>query len=329
MNKILITGASGFIGSFLVEEALQLGMNTHAGVRATSSKKWLLDNRIQFAEIDFEKPLALRDLLQRENYDYIIHCVGLVKSTSKQDFYTVNCTYLQVLVDQLISSGSIPEKLIFISSLAAYGPADFQPKPMVRNDSEPHPVSNYGRSKLAAERYLQSVKDIPWLIIRPTVVYGPRETELFTVFKLLNNGLELYVGNTPQLLTFIYIKDLVGAIFACLPLSESRRAYFVSDGGRYHADYFNYCIKKILGRKTIKLRLPLQMLFFLASITESISRLRGRYPPFNREKVTELSPRNWDCDARPLLLDSGFKPGYSLEKGLHETILWYKKMDWL
>lgn len=326
MSKILITGASGFIGSHLTEEALAQGMKTHAGIRSTSNLRWLQNPRICLVNIDFEQPEAVGALLLRERYDYIIHCAGLTKAADVQQFYQVNGEYLKVLVRAITENNICLKKFIFVSSLAAYGPADFQPGKLVKKDSTPHPVSNYGKSKLMAENFLKSVDTIPWLMIRPTVVYGPRETELLTVFKLLNHRLELLIGQQPQSLTFIYIKDLVKAMMTCLFSDKIREAYFVTDGNLYTTAYFNGCIKNILRRKGIKITISIETLRFLARCSEIVGKITRKYPPLNQNKVHELACRSWQCETSTI---PGFTPAFFLEKGLQETIKWYKANCWL
>ncbi|MFT6783171.1 MAG: UDP-glucose 4-epimerase, partial [Saprospiraceae bacterium] len=186
MQKILITGASGFVGGFLVEEALNRGLEVHAAVRRSSNREHLKDERIKFILIDFENNDALKSIFLLHKFDYIIHNAGLTKTPIKEQYFKVNATYLENMVEALIESDTVPIKFTFISSLAAYGPAEHTEYGIVTEDSEPHPVTNYGRSKLQAERYLKSKSEINYSIIRPTAVYGPREKDLFTVYDLIN-----------------------------------------------------------------------------------------------------------------------------------------------
>ena len=183
-KKILITGASGFIGSFLAENAISIGLETYAGIRKTSSTKYLQQKEVNFSYINFEDLDGLTCLLAEEKFDYIIHNAGITKSPSSETYDRVNAYYLKVFIDAIRSSGHIPEKFVFMSSLAAYGPAEFTQEEIVRENSNPSPVTNYGRSKLKAEVFLKSIQDIPYNIIRPTAVYGPREKDFLTLYSI-------------------------------------------------------------------------------------------------------------------------------------------------
>ena len=329
MSKLLITGANGFIGSHLVETAIQRGYEVHAGVRASSNKKWLTNSEIVFVEMDFEDPETLAQLFQQHKYKYIVHCVGVTKTSSLEVFQKVNYEYVKLLVDQIRVNDCIPEKLIFLSSLAAYGPVDLQQNDIVSNDSTPHPVTQYGKSKLAAEKFLESTVDIPYVILRPTVVYGPRETELFMVFELLNKRLELYSGTKPQMLTFIFIDDLIEIIFRSMEINVSRKSYFVSDGKLYQSEKLNEIIKSNLGKKALKVKLPLPIVKVIATLSEQASKITKQYPALNRDKFQELKCRNWNCDISNLVEDLDYTPEHSLEDGMRKTVDWYKQEKWL
>ena len=329
MNKLLITGANGFIGSHLVESAIKRGYEVHAGVRAGSNKKWLTNSDIVFVEMDFEKPETISLLFQQHTYKYIVHCVGVTKTSSTDVFNKVNCKYVELLIDQIRINNCIPEKFIFLSSLAAYGPVDLQSTDIVSNDSTPNPVTQYGKSKLAAEKLLESTTDIPYMILRPTVVYGPRETELFMVFELLNKRLELYSGTKPQYLTFIYIDDLIEIIFRSMEIEVSRKSYFVSDGHLYLSEKMNEIIKSNLDKKALKIKLPLPVVKVIASFSEKVSKITKKYPALNTDKFQELKCRNWNCDISNLIKDLDYTPEHSLEDGLRKTVEWYKQEKWL
>ena len=194
MENVLITGAGGFIGSFLVEEGLKRNYQVFAGIRRSSSKIYLKDPRIRFIEFDFstvESIVQTIELLRKQNirFKYIIHNAGVTKARKKEDYFNVNFHNTKNFIEALQITGMIPDKFIFISSLAAFGPGDpVTMKPVMLSD-EPNPIETYGKSKLEAEKFITSLKDFPWLIIRPTGVYGPREKDYYIFFKTINRGL--------------------------------------------------------------------------------------------------------------------------------------------
>ena len=272
----------------------------------------------------------LEEIFSSHSFDFIIHNAGLTKTPNKQDYFDVNCTFLENIIQAIQQVNANPSKFTFISSLAAFGPAEYTKEGVVTEESVPHPVTNYGRSKLAAEKYLKSTRGINYTIIRPTVVYGPREKDLFTVYDLINKGLEMTVGLKDQQLTFIYVKDLVRVILDATLADKKNVAYFVSDLDVVSSSSYNKAIRKALGKKrSLKLRLPIFLVKTLGFITENIGKITNSYPALNLEKVNELKAKSWKCDTSNLVQDLGFVPEYDLERGLKETMEWYKTNNWL
>ncbi len=332
MKKILITGASGFIGSSLIEEALKRGYEVYAGVRKSSSRKYLADERIKFFELDFTDSQKLKDQIsdfssKHGKFDYVIHNAGITKAKAIQDFFTVNSQYTKNFVDGLISSNNVPEKFVYMSSLAAHGPGTTQ-NPIKQTD-EQKPVTSYGRSKLESENYLRSLNGFPYIIIRPTAVYGPRDKDIFILLKMLNKHVEAYIGFGKQVLSFVFVKDLVSAIFLAMESPLKQKDYFVSDGSIYDSKEFNIIAKKHLGKKTISVTVPTAVVRPIAFVTETIASIFGNIATLNRERVNEFEARNWSVDTTPLKDEIGFRAAYDLDRGLKETIDWYKANGWL
>ena len=330
MKKVLITGASGFVGGFLVEEALNKGLDVFAGIRKTSNRQYLTDPRINFVYLDFEDIKSLSVELSNHQFDYFIHNAGITKTPSKEEYFKVNAEYLNNIIQAIELSEISLQKLTFISSIAAYGPAEYTESGIITESSTPHPVTNYGRSKLKGEQYLKTQKNIPYTIIRPTAVYGPREKDLFTVYQLLNRGLDISIGLEDQKLTFIYVKDLVRVILDSTLAHKKNVAYFATDLTVQTSTSYNKAIKKALGNKmALKVKLPITVVKVMGFLSEKIGGLFGNYPALNVEKVNELEANSWICDIKPLKNDLDFKPDYSLERGLEESIRWYKENNWL
>ncbi len=330
MKKILITGASGFIGSFLVEEALKEGYDVYASIRESSNLKYLSDPKIKFIYIDFSNKESIKNqLIKIDKFDFIIHCAGLTKTCNKKIFDVVNYQYTKNFIEVLLETSMVPEKFIFISSLAAYGPGRSGLAPVKLTDI-PSPVSLYGVSKLKTEKYIKSLPDFPYLIFRPTGVYGPREKDYYVMYKSTKSGFETYVGSKEQYLSFIYVKDLVNLLISSLKSNIIKKSYFVSDLNEYTAYEFNQLIKMKLTKKTISLVFPGFLVRILAFINEKISCLFSRkIPTLNTEKFKEISQKNWLCDSSALVKDFNFRPEYNLTKGLDETLQWYKKENLL
>ena len=334
--KILITGASGFIGSFLVEEALRRGMETWAGVRASSSRAWLQDARIRFAELDLGDDRRLEEQLCRHRdtegaWDYVIHCAGATKCRRKEDFDRINYDATCRLVCLLTELGMMPRQFLYISSLSVYGPiheTDYAP---IREQDTPRPDTAYGRSKLRSEEFLRSTPDrFPYVIFRPTGVYGPRERDYYLMAQSISRHLDVAVGFRRQDLTFIYVKDLVQAVYLAIERGVTRRAYFVSDGRVYSSRAYSDYIRAELGNPVVvRLTFPLAVLRAVSVVAETLAGLAGRSSTLNRDKYHIMKQRNWRCDITPLVEELGFRPAYDLQRGVRESIAWYKQQGWL
>jgi nucleoside-diphosphate-sugar epimerase len=331
MKKILITGASGFVGSHLVDEALNRDLEVYAGIRRSSSKEYLQDHRLNFVELNYTDIGQMANLLKRKQFDYIIHNAGVVSAPKLSDYMAVNFQYTKNFVEAILAAGDMPEKFTYISSAASYGPvASTDLTDFIKEEDVPRPINAYGEAKLASERYLAGIPDFPYVVVRPTGVYGPREKEILTFFKIINRHLEGYIGFRRQHLAFVYIKDLVRVILdATLSMDVSRKSYFVSDGRYYSQQDIGRITKRILNKKTLRIHVPVTLIRSIAWVMEQLGKATGNYPALNLEKVRILESMNWKCDIEPLKEDLNFQPQYDLEEGLEETLAWYKQQGWL
>lgn len=334
-KRILITGASGFIGSFLIEKALEKDYETWAGIRKNSSREYLQDSRIQFIDLNFgnKQTLAsqIRDFISKHGkFDFIVHNAGITKCLNSSDFDKVNFENTANFIDALIDIDAIPEKFILMSSLSSFGLGDEVNYTPIKLSDIPNPNTAYGKSKLKAEQYLQATKNFPYIIFRPTGVYGPREKDYFLMIKTVRSGLDIGAGFKPQHLTFIYAKDLVDAVFLGIESSVKNKDYFVADGDVYTDKEYTQLVKETIGKKHVfSLKVPLWFLKGVSVIAEEISKLTKKPSTLNRDKYKIMKQRNWECDITPLVNDLGFSPKYNLQKGLEESVKWYIDNNWL
>lgn len=335
MESILITGASGFIGSFIVEEALKRKFSVWAGIRSTSSKKYLKNRKIHFLELDFTHPNELRAQLSGykgtyNKFDYIIHCAGVTKCIDPKRFDYVNYLQTKYFIDTLKELNMVPKQFIYISTLSVFGPVredDYSP---IEADDAPMPNTSYGLSKLKAELYIQSLPGFPYVIYRPTGVYGPRELDYFLMAKSIQRHMDFSVGFRRQDLTFVYIKDLMQAIFLGIEKRVVRRTYFLSDGKVYTSRAFSDLIQKELGNPfVIRMKCPLIVLKVISLLAQFIATRSGKCSTLNLDKYKIMKQRNWQCDITPTVEELGYAPEYDLERGVRETIAWYKNEGWL
>lgn len=327
MKKVLVTGASGFIGSTLIDRLLEAGTyEVYAGVRKTSDRKYLQDSRIKFIDVAFSSPERLKQQLLEENFDCIFHFAGLTKAKHLDDFEKVNFLLTKNLVDAIDPQKT---KLIYLSSFAAHGPGEEVHFTKAKISDENKPNTAYGRSKLKAENYINSSFKGKYVIFRPTGVYGPRETDYFVFFQTIDNHIEPYLGFVPQHLTFIYSKDLVEVCLKAFESEVSGKTYFVSDGKMYLDSDFATITKQVLHKRTLKLKFPLFIVRWISAFLDSFGRMIGKQFTLNNDKFAILAARNWECDIEDLKRDLNFEPKYDLQKGVEEAIAWYKKEKWL
>lgn len=334
--KILITGASGFIGGFLVEEALRRGYETWAGIRSSSSRDNLQDERIHFIDLKYNNHEALVRQLEEfaaehGAWDYIIHNAGLTKTPDKRNFFRINTDYTINFIEALSIAGCKPKKFLLMSSLSSYGRGDeinFSP---IRLDDPQKPDTAYGKSKQEAENFLRHQKHFPYIILRPTGVYGPGEKDYFMEIKSIQSGFDFAVGSVPQRITFIYVKDLATVAFLALENEAIRnRHYFVADGDVHTDESFARTIQDLLQKKhVLHARIPLGLVNIACHCSEWIGKLLNKSMTLNTDKYIILKQRNWICDIESLKADLNFTPAYSLKKGLEESIEWYRNEGWL
>ena len=335
MKSILITGAGGFIGGFLVEEALKRGYDTWAAVRESTNREFLQDKRIHFIELDYNDQDKLEQTLRDQmgewgRWDYIVHNLGVTKSTNYLDFERVNYGYLRALVDALRATEMTPDVFLMMSSLSVMGPGDEKTyKPILSTDI-PMPNTFYGVSKLKAESYLRNIEGFPYTIFRCTGVYGPREKDYYLMIKSIKRGFDFSVGFDKQMLTFIYVKDLVVGVMDALEKGPLYKAYFISEDQAYTQQEFRKIVCEELGKKfVIPVTCPLWLVKKVCSVAEWIGKVTLKASTLNRDKFKILKQRNWLCDTSEARRDFDFNPKYSLREGIREAIAWYREAGWL
>ena len=325
--NVLITGASGFIGSFLCEASLDKGWDTWAALRATSSKRWLKYEGLQFIELDLANPSALNSQLRAltshlspltshlSKWDVVIHAAGATKCVKQEEFDFHNYLCTRHLVEALKAADMMPRQFIYLSSLSAtYG-------------------STYGNSKLKTERWLHETLDgseTGLVVFRPTGVYGPREKDYFMMVQSIGRHVDIAVGFEPQVLTFVYVKDLVGAIISAIEKGVMEGTFNVTDGGEYSSRAFSDLIQQEMGVKhVVHVTAPLWVLKAVSVVSEEIGKQTGRPSTLNRDKYKMMAQRDWRCDISGMIDVLGYHPQWNLARGVKETIAWYKENGWI
>lgn len=329
--KILITGASGFIGSFIVEEALKRGLDTWAAVRGSSSKAYLQDERINLIALNLSSREELIEQLRPHQFDYVVHAAGVTKCIDKRDFRRINTEGTKNLVLAFQQLKMPVKRFVYLSSLSVFGAIrEQQPYEEIRETDTPQPNTEYGRSKLEAEQWLDTLKDFPYVILRPTGVYGPRERDYFLMAKSIKGHSDFAVGYKRQDITFVYVSDVVQAVFLAIEKGQTGRKYFLSDGEVYQSTTFSDLIHEELGRPWwIRITAPVWVLRIVTFFGEHIGRMTGKISALNNDKYNILRQRNWRCDIQPAIDELGYQPQVKLKEGVRRSIKWYKEQGWL
>jgi nucleoside-diphosphate-sugar epimerase len=328
-ERILITGASGFIGYHLIKAAQQAGLEVDAAVRASSKLSHLNSLAPKFVSLDFNSQKSLVKDLEKGQYTYIIHAAGATKAKDTKEYNTINADYTRNLA-LAAQQADIPlKKFVFVSSLAAIGPSEYQDIHLFTENRKPNPVTAYGKSKLLAEEYLKAIA-LPLAVLRPTAVYGPGEKDLFIVLKMIRDGLDIYIGRKPQRLSFVYVKDLVNAIMLSLHAeNKEEHTYNISDGNVYNRYELADTFKDLIGKKAVRLHMPEEVIRVIANGLELAYMKSDKAPVLNREKLNELTAPNWACSIEAARKDLHYRPFYNLKTGLAESMAWYTEKKWL
>lgn len=329
-KRVLIVGAGGFIGGFIAEQSLERGYETWVAIRETTSRRWLSDERLHTLVLDYDDEESMASRLSEAlpegvRWDYIIYNLGATKCVNFADFNRINYLYLRSFTEALRSSDKMPERLLYMSSLSALGPADEKDYTPLNSLTIPNPNTRYGVSKIKAETYLQTCPDVPWIIFRPTGVYGPHEKDYLMMIKSIDSHWDFGVGYRKQMLTFIYVEDLVTAMFQALESPDTlKKKYIISEDRSYTQKEFRKIVADELGGKwVIPVRLPMWAVYIASAVAERLGTLKGKASTLNRDKYRIMKQRNWNCDISDAQRDFGFEPKYPLQRGIHETVREY------
>lgn len=330
-KRVLIVGGGGFIGGFIAAESLKRGYETWVTVRESTSRRLLRDEALNFVTLDYDDASQMASALtaalpEGERWDYIVYNLGATKCTNFADFNRINFGYLRTVVEVVRDNGLTPEAFLYMSSLSALGYNDEKGYAPYDGTTIPQPNTRYGLSKIKAETFLQTLPDFPWIIFRPTGVYGPHEQDYLMMIKSIDSHVDFGVGYRKQLLTFIYVEDLAKAIFDALPSKTAlHHAYIISEPRSYTQREFRSLVARLLGRKfVIPVKLPLWATYAVSVIAEKVGVIRMKPSTLNSDKYIIMRQRNWSCDVSAAERDFGFRAPTSLEAGLTRTIKEYR-----
>lgn len=324
--KIAITGATGFIGSHLTECLLARGHELACLVRDPARARWIEGLPVRVVPGDLESPAALSSLVAGQ--DVVVHTAGLTKARTLEEFVSVNVEGTGRLLAAIRAHAPRVRRFVFFSSQAAMGPSpDSAP---LTEDAEQRPLSPYGVSKSLAEKSLRENRDsLPMTVIRPPAVYGPRDRDVFAFFQLMQHGIEPILGGT-HLVSVVYVKNLVHGVALAIerPLG-SYRSYFFTDGGAPSWTELLDMMARALGKKPLRIRVPLVAAAAVAGFAGMWAAVMGRPALLSRDKFAEMRPRYNVVSDQRARTELGYRPAFTTEQGIEETVRWYRAQGWL
>jgi dihydroflavonol-4-reductase len=325
---VLVTGATGFIGSHLAERLLSEGARVRCLVRPTSSR----GGAARYPPAEGAKP-ALGDLITGAGLDaaldgvkIVFHVAGVTKALHTSEYYQGNVHATENLLRAMSNSGA---RLIHVSSLAAMGPSlDGTP---LREDTAPHPLTHYGKSKLEGERAIRgSSVSSQATVVRPPVVYGPRDVDVYQVFKAAASGAMVRIGGPESYFSFIYVSDLIdGLVLAAQHEQAAGKDYFLANPSPVSWTEFASTAAMTMVKKPRTFTLPVWAACLAGCFADLLSRMTGRPGILSRDKILDARQRYWICDATRAVADLGFHAQTSLREGVAATLEWYRQAQWL
>lgn len=321
---ILVTGATGFIGSHLVQRLLARGEK----VRVLARRLAAFDNSpVEAVRGDLISGDGLPRAL--DGVSTVFHLAGATKVLRTADYYSgnVRATENLALAIARLRETAGPVRVVHVSSLAAIGPS-LDGKPVLE-DAEPHPVGHYGRSKLEGEQLLRAILPEA-VVVRPPAVYGPRDTDIFEILKSIDKGVVVKVAGGERYFSLIYVSDLVeGILAAAAAPGASGRAYFLADPAVSSFSELTGLAARIMNRTPRTVTIPASVANAVGLGAELWSRLTRKPGIVSRDKIAELQCRYWTCDTTRAKEELGFEAPTTIHDGLVRSLDWYREAGWL
>lgn len=322
----LVTGASGFLGGWVVDKLIEAGARPRCLVRRSSSRAFLGHPDLDFIHGDVTDPDSLGRAV--DDVQVVLHVAGLIKSPHPEDYFRVNYLGTINLLEALRKRAPDVQRVVVVSSQTAAGPSE--PGHPVDETGTPRPFSPYGRSKFLEEQAALAFADrFPVTIVRPPSVYGPRDRETLLVFQLIARGLRPVFPFGGAIST-VHVSDLAdGILLAAVHPAAVGRTYFVAGDEAPTPTELMVSISRAVGGVSVPLPLPKVAIRAAGSVSDWTRRITGLSLIFDRWKAEELATGYWACSNERAKQDLGFRPRVLLADGLAETAAWYREHGWL
>jgi nucleoside-diphosphate-sugar epimerase len=325
--KILLTGASGFVGSHVADRLIAGGHEVRALLRGHSSLKWLSGKPIEAIHANMTDVESLKEAV--EDVDAIIHVAGVTAAKNKQGFFDGNVLPTRALLEASKRFNPKLSRFIFCSSQTACGPSlDGQP---VTEMTPPHPITTYGKSKRAAEEECERARqDFPVTILRLSAIYGPRDTAILTFFQTVDKRIKPLIGFRDKKVNLAYVTDIAdGVVLALMSDAAKNETYFIGSERHYTWREVSNLTAEILNKSGITLRLPHAIVYGVAGFSEFFSMFQKKPSVLNWEKGRDMVQANWTCSVEKAMSEIGYHQSVSLAEGIKQTIEWYRREGWM
>ncbi|MBK8946604.1 MAG: NAD(P)-dependent oxidoreductase [Ignavibacteriae bacterium] len=323
----VVTGGTGFVGSHLVDLLLERNFTVRCIIRKSSNLRWLKGKNVEIHETGLYDKEKLKSIFK--DADFVYHVAGVVRSKNKEGFFKGNVETTQTILDSLIEVNPNLKRLVIVSSLTACGPAE-NGKPCTE-ETIPHPITTYGKSKLAEEELAKKYMDkIPITICRAPAIYGEREEDIYAMFKGFQKGIMTLVGFNNKKLSLIHGRDFVNGIYLASQSDSSKnQIYFISSEEIYDWNQVSDAMEKAIGKKALRIRIPHFIIYVVGGISHLVNFFVSKPATFNWEKAKDFVQENWTCDVSKAKIDFGFTQTISLDEGMKSTVDWYRENKWL
>jgi nucleoside-diphosphate-sugar epimerase len=318
-KRLALTGATGFVGSHLLDrlrdrEVALLVREERAAAALAGPRRTVVRGGV-----DDERALVAL----AEGADVVFHVAGMIAARTEAEFLAANRDGTAAVARACARAGV--RRLVYVSSLAVTGPSEAG-RP-VHDDTRPRPVTPYGRSKLAGEEALRA-SGVAHAIVRPPVVYGPRDRQILRLFRLAKRGLVPLLGDGTQLLSLIHAADLADALVAAAD-APAGRVYHAAHPAIVTQRELAEAIGRAVGRSPRCLPLPAPVVRAALAASGLASRLTRRPTLLDPAKAPELLAAAWTCTADGLARETGWHARVPLAEGLAQTAAWYRGAGWL
>ncbi|MBI2083412.1 MAG: NAD-dependent epimerase/dehydratase family protein [Deltaproteobacteria bacterium] len=326
--KAFITGATGFLGSHLVDRLLEKGWEVHVLARKSSNLRWLQGKNVKifYGDVTGDRKGMEEGL---RGVDVCFHAAGIIRAPRREIYEQVNVEGARNLLETVLKVNPAIKKVIVVTSVAAHGPAR-DDRPVTEEDSC-HPVTDYGWSKLEEEKVALQYKDrFPITIIRPPAIYGPRDEQLLKYFKMVRRGILILPGEKGRQLNIAHVQDVVtGLILAAENPNSNGETFFIGDRRDYEWEDMGDLLIRALKKKVIKIRLIKPIVYLLGIVGELLTLITGRSMPFGRANMSNFIQKRWTLDISKARRILGYEPAHPLKEGFDETAKWYRENGWV